>query len=345
MQDINGIKVSVIIPVLNEAAYIRSNIVGMLETKFPMDQIEFIYVDGMSNDGTRDIIQEYVERYPCIRMLDNPEKITPVALNIGHKNAYGTYSISCGAHSKMAPEYIGLLVEAIENLHAEAVGGKIVTEVYHRNKKSIAIQKVLTNRFGVGNTPYRVEDAEQSIREVDTAGFLCYNRKYLLSIGGYDENLIRNQDIELNKRIKINGGRIYLVPKARVTYFARETYSELAKNNYGNGKWNLLTLFYTNDFRSLSIRHFIPLLFLLSLVVPTILSIVDLKFLIVSGLSFIAYNMLIISQCIRSCDPNTTIWSLLKAFYTLHFSYGWGSFIGIFKVFKLKLFGDKNESH
>ena len=100
--------------------------------------------------------------------------------------------------------------------------------------------------------------------------------------------LVRNQDIELNKRILRGGGKIYILPDTYCTYLARETWKALSKNNYGNGKWNILTVYYTKMFSSLSIRHFIPLIFLLSLIVPLLLGMLWWPFALVSAASLLA---------------------------------------------------------
>lgn len=334
------IVVSIIVPTYNEEAYVENNIKSMLECGYPRERMELLYVDGMSTDRTREIIREYARRHGNIRLLDNPRQKTPFALNIGVRAAGGRYTIACGAHSELGPDYIRLLVEFMETGRAQAAGGRLVTSVYHLNPKSAAIKKVLTNRYGVGNADYRIEGGGMEIREADTAGFLCYRRDYLLDIGGYNEKLIRNQDIELNKRIRKNGGRIYLVPQAVGTYYARETYGAVARNNFGNGMWNPLTVCYTGDWRSLSLRHFVPLIFLLSLILPLAAAFAWPPLAGVAALSFLAYNGLVIFQSFKMKDDTTTLPHLVKAFYTLHFSYGWGSLTGIFKALKLKLLGE-----
>ena len=334
-------KVSIIIPTFNEEKYIEDNILGMLEADFDMNELEIIYVDGMSSDNTRKIISEYEQKYDNISLIDNPQRFTPFAVNIGVKNARGTYIIIVGSHSRLHRDYIKVLVETIEETGAEAGGGVLVTHIVNQNVKSVAIMKVLTNKFGVGNASYRVCENDDSIREVDTAGFLCYQRQKFIDIGMYNEKLIRNHDIELNRRIKNNGGKILLVPSAVGTYYARETYSSLGKNNYQNGKWNILTVYYTKTIKSLSLRHFIPLIFILSLIVPLLGTMFFKPFIWISLFSFVAYNALIFFQSLKMNEPQTDLWHLIKAFYTIHFSYGVGSLIGLFKTLKLKLFGDK----
>lgn len=328
------IEVSVVIPVYNEEKYIGANIEALLNSEFPQDKLEIILVDGNSDDETSNMIKKYQRDNSRIRLFTNPKRYTPISVNIGVRAATGKYVIILGAHSVLDKQYILKLYEAIEKYKTEAVGGVIVTSLLNRNKVSVAISKVLSSSFGVGNATYRIEADSKEIREVETAGFLCYNRKKLLDMGIYNEKLIRNHDIELNKRIVNSGGKILLVPDAVVTYFARETYGALAGNNYKNGLWNIKTVYITRDFKSLSLRHFVPLLFLLSLIIPSLLALLWKPFGFVAISSFTAYNLAVLAQAIKLNDNETSIWSLVKGFYTIHFSYGWGSFVGIGSVLK-----------
>lgn len=330
-------KVSVIVPTLNEEKYISDNIKGFLECTFDKSDMEVIYVDGVSTDKTCEIIKSFQGEYSFIKLCVNEKRYTPYALNIGIKEALGDYVIIMGAHSKMGSMYIQELVDSIEKLNCEAVGGVIETDIKNRTPKTVAIKNVLTNKFGVGNAAYRINEDDNTVREVDTAGFLCYKKQTLMQVGLYNEKLIRNQDIEINRRISQNGGKIFLVPTAKISYYCRENFKSLAQNNYANGMWNLLTVYYTKNFKSLSLRHFIPLIFILSLLLPTLLSFVWEPFGLIALASFVMYNLLIFTQSCKMNSIETNVLEMIKAFYTLHLSYGLGSFVGIFKVLKLML--------
>ena len=163
--------------------------------------------------------------------------------------------------------------------------------------------------------------------------FGCWPKDVFEKYGKYDVRLVRNQDIELNKRIHRGGGKIYILPDTYCTYLARETWKALAKNNYGNGKWNILTVYYTKMVSSLSIRHFIPLLFLLSLIVPLLLGLVWWPFALVSAASLLAYTCLLSFISAKlAVQKHLNFFYLLATFFVLHLSYGWGSLIGILKL-------------
>ena len=145
--------------------------------------------------------------------------------------------------------------------------------------------------------------------------------------------LVRNQDIELNKRIIRGGGKIFILPDTYCTYLARETWRGVAKNNYGNGKWNILTVYYTKSLSSLSFRHFIPLLFILSLIVPLLMALIWWPFAIVSAVSLIAYICLLSTVSLKlAVSKHLNFFYLLTTFFVLHLSYGLGSLIGFFSL-------------
>lgn len=319
---------SVICPIYNEEKYIAQFLDSLLRQDYPQDDLEILLVDGMSKDKTRDIVAAYTAQYPFIRLIDNPEKIVPYAMNRGIEAAQGDVIMRLDAHASYQPDYFSVLVNGLRRLKAENVGTVCKTDVLNKTPKTLAIREVLGNKFGVGNSTFRTGiDKEQ---EVDTVPFGCWPKEVFEKYGKYDVRLVRNQDIELNKRIKRGGGKIYILPDTYCTYLARETWGALAKNNYGNGKWNILTVWYTKMFSSLSIRHFIPLLFVLSLIVPTLLSLVWWPFILVSLASLLAYTCLVSAISFNLArKEGLNFFYLVATFFVLHLSYGWGSLCGI----------------
>lgn len=322
---------SVICPIYNEEKYIVKCIDSILSQDYPKDELEIIFVDGMSKDQTREIVSEYIQKYSFIRLIDNPERIVPPAMNKGIEVAKGDIIMRLDAHATYEKNYFSVLVNALNKLEADNVGAVCKTDVLNKTPKTLAIREVLSNKFGVGNSVFRT--GVDKVMEVDTVPFGCWKREVFNKYGLYDVRLVRNQDIELNKRILRGGGKICIVPNTYCTYLARETFKGLAKNNYGNGKWNILTVFYTKQFSSLSIRHFIPLLFVLSLIVPTVLVFWYTPFIILSILSLLAYICLLGVISFKLCvSKQLNFFYLLVSFIVLHLSYGWGSLMGIIKL-------------
>jgi glycosyltransferase involved in cell wall biosynthesis len=320
--------VSIVCPVYNEEKYIKACIDSILSQDYPQNDIEALFVDGNSTDNTVKIIEEYVNDYPFITIIHNPARIVPVAMNLGIKASHGDIIIRLDAHAIYAVNYVSVLVNKLIELNADNVGALWKTDVLHKNSKSLAIREVLSNRFGVGNAIFRL--GVSGIKEVDTVPFGCWKRDVFDRFGYFDERLTRNQDIELNKRIKRSGGKIYLVPDTYCTYLARENFGGIAKNNYANGKWNILTVFYTKQLNSVSIRHFVPSIFVLSLLLPSIFSIINIYFIFITLISLFAYVLLITGvSFFLALRKKLNIVDLFLSFIVLHISYGWGSLIGI----------------
>ena len=322
---------SVICPIYNEEKYIAQFLDSLLQQDYPQDDLEILLVDGMSKDRTREIVAGYMAKYPFIRLIDNPDKIVPYAMNRGIDAAKGDIIMRLDAHASYQPDYFSVLVYGLRRLKADNVGTVCKTDVLNKTPKTLAIREVLGNKFGVGNSTFRTGiDREQ---EVETVPFGCWPREVFEKYGKYDVRLVRNQDIELNKRIIRGGGKIYILPDTYCTYLARETWRALAKNNYGNGKWNILTVYYTKTFSSLSLRHFIPLLFLLSLIVPLLLAFVWWPLALVSVASLLAYTGLLSVVSLKlAVTKKLNFFYLLITFFVLHLSYGWGSLVGILKL-------------
>lgn len=319
---------SVICPIYNEEKYIAQFLDSLLKQDYPKENLEILLVDGMSKDHTREIVEKYIRQNPFIRLIDNPERIVPYAMNRGIEAAKGDVIMRLDAHASYQPDYFSTLVKGLKDLQAENVGTVCKTDVLNKTSKTLAIREVLSNKLGVGDSTFRTGiDKEQ---EVDTVPFGCWPKEVLTKYGMYDVRLVRNQDIELNKRIKHGGGKIYILPYTYCTYLARETWKALAKNNYGNGKWNMLTVFYTKTFSSLSLRHFIPLLFVLSLTVPLLLGLIWLPFVWLTIISFTLYLSLVSAVSFRlAIEKKLSFIHLVITFFLLHLSYGCGSLVGL----------------
>lgn len=322
---------TVICPILNEEKYIAKCIDSILKQDYPKDDLEILFVDGMSRDKTREIVAELATKYPFIHLIDNINHTVPWAMNLGIKAAKGDVIMRLDAHATYEKNYFSVLVDALQKYNADNVGAVCRTDVLNKNSKTLAIREVLSNKFGVGNSTFRT--GIKTVQEVETVPFGCWRRDVFDKYGMYNVRLVRNQDIELNKRIIRGGGKIIIVPETFCTYFARETYKALAKNNYANGKWNILTVYYTKELRSLSLRHFVPLIFVLSLIVPTFVGLFWNPALYISASALCAYLLTLGTVSAKLAMSKTlNFFYLLVSFAVLHISYGWGSFIGILKL-------------
>lgn len=325
------VSITIICPTYNEEKYIHTCIASLVRQDIEKEEIEVFFVDGQSTDKTIEIIKEYQKQYTWIKLLNNPERIVPYAMNYGIQAANSDIIMRIDAHSHYADNYVSVLKNALLKYDATNVGAVCKTDVLNKNAKTLAIREVLSNPFGVGNSLFRI--GVNQITEVDTVPFGCYRKEVFSKYGLYNPKLVRNQDIELNKRIKRDGGKILLIPDTYCTYLARETYQALAKNNYQNGMWNILTVYYTNAMDSLSLRHFIPLLFVLGLIVPFLLGFIWWPFGMLSGLTFVLYFLLVSVISLKAfMSKKINVFYMVLTFFVLHISYGVGSLVGLKRV-------------
>ena len=259
---------SVICPIYNEEKYISQFLDSILQQDYPKDDLEILLVDGMSKDRTRDIISEYAGEYPCLRLVDNPQQTVPYAMNNGIKNANGETIIRLDAHAEYPSDYFSILVKKLDELEgADNVGGVCITLPCNDTVIATAIAECLSNKFGMGNSYFRVGAKE--VMSVDTVPFGCFRKSLFDKIGLYDTDMIRNQDDELNGRIIKNGGKIYLLPEVEIKYFARDKISKVRKMFYQYGLYKPLGNKKLGS--PATIRQFFPLLFVIGLVLGFIL--------------------------------------------------------------------------
>lgn len=302
-----------------------------MQQDYPKDDFEVLFVDGMSTDRTREIITSYLLQCPYLRLLNNPQRTVPYAMNKGISEAKGDIIMRIDAHAFYEANYCSTLVRRQKELDADNIGSVCKTDVLNKTSKTLAIREVLSNRFGVGNSAFRT--GIDGSKQVDTVPFGCWPKRVFDKYGLFDVRLVRNQDIELSKRIINGGGKIFIIPDTYCTYLARETFKALAKNNFGNGKWNVLTVYYTNNMKSLSLRHFIPLLFIVGLILPTLVGVFWHPALLPSAVVLVAYLLVLVSISAKlAITMKHNFFYLIWSFITLHISYGWGSLMGLLSL-------------
>lgn len=327
------IKVSVVMPIYNESKYIAKCIESLLLQDYPSADMEWIFVDGCSTDNTKEIVSEYAKKYPnLIRLYDNPNKTVPYAMNIGIKVSSGKYIVRLDAHADYASDYISKCVYYLDTTDADNVGGVVETKA--RTKMGGRIALMLSSKFGVGNSNFRTNGDSGY---VDTVPFGAFRREIFDKVGFYDERLTRNQDNEMNWRIRKNGGKIYLSNDIRLTYYCRDTMGGIARMAVQNGRWNVITMRLCPG--SMGVRHFVPLVFLLSLIFMPVLSCVWYPFALLFAAEGFLYALLDVLFSVKLAlsaegdNPLICLVMLLVLFPVFHICYGFGSFMGIFCLF------------
>lgn len=229
---------SVICPIYNEERYIEACIESIVAQDFPKDNLEVIFADGMSTDRTREIVAEYTARYPWIRLIDNPERIVPPALNAAIKASKGDIIMRLDAHASYPPNYFSALYNAHKRIKADNIGAVCKTDVLNKSSKSLAIREVLAHPLGVGNSAFRTGIDKE--KEVDTVPFGCWRREVFDKYGLFDERLVRNQDIELSKRIIRGGGKIVIIPSYKPGEYVWECLESLNRQTLAKDRFEVI---------------------------------------------------------------------------------------------------------
>lgn len=324
---IDEIIVSVVMPVYNEEKYIEKCVDSLLLQDYPHNCMEWIFVDGCSKDRTVELLEKYQRKYPAlIKILHNPHKIVPYAMNIGIEASKGKYIVRLDAHADYSADYISKCVYYLENTDAENVGG--LAETKANGFMGNAIAKMLSSKFGVGNSQFRTNGKSGY---VDTVPFGAFKREVFSKYGGYDERLVRNQDNEMNYRIRKNGGKIYLSNDIHLSYYCRDSIKGISAMARKNGMWNIITMRLCPG--AMGMRHFIPLLFVVSIFVLALLGIVHPLFWIILGIELGLYLLLDIVFSVKLSGSVREFFALMILFPIFHFTYGCGSIIGILKLF------------
>ncbi len=243
------IQVTVIVPCYNEQATIKDLLFNLFHQVYPLQKMEVIIADGMSTDGTRNIIQGFQEDHPDleISIVDNEKRTIPAGLNRALEAARGQYIVRLDAHSSPAPDYISRSIRALQAGKGDNIGGVLNIEPGAESWIADAIATAAGHPLGVGDARYRTgSDA----REVDTVAYGTYCASVVDKIGPYDESLLANEDYEFNVRLRQAGGSIWLDPDIQATYIARPTLKALARQYWRYGYWKLrMLLRYPGTFR------------------------------------------------------------------------------------------------
>ncbi len=326
--------VSIIIPCRNEEKYIGKCLDSLILQDYSKKKTEITVVDGMSEDKTRKIVERYIKKYSYIKLLDNLKKITPCALNKGIKNTKGEIIVRIDAHAFYKKDYISKCVEYLNRYKADNVGGllKILPSENKPMDKSIALS--ISNPFGVGNAYYKSGYSGRP-KWVDTVFGGCYKREVFQKVGLFNENLVRSQDMEFNLRLKRAGGKILLVPDIVSYYYPKSTLKDFFLHNLEDGVWAIYPLKFVK--MPLKLRHYLPLIFILSFIGTGIFGIFFQPFLWSFLLIIVAYFLanFYFSAKIAIKEKNIRFLFLMPVTFTArHIGYGLGSLFGLIKLLK-----------
>jgi succinoglycan biosynthesis protein ExoA len=319
--------VSVILPIRNEARFIRRGLEAVLGQDYPPDRLEVIVADGMSTDGTREIVESFQARHPNVRLVDNPKGIVPTGLNAAIPLAQGEILVRVDGHCEIAPDYVRRCVGHLRDEGIDGVGGPLETvgETYLAR----VIAAAMSTPFGVGNSAFRTAPGKTML--TDTVAFPAYTRAAVEKAGPFDEEMVRNQDDEYNYRLRKLGAKILLAADVRSRYYSRSSLRSLWRQYLQYGYFKVRVL--QKHTRQMRLRQFVPALFVAALV----LSLVAVPFTPLGWYALAAVTGLYLvanlgASALTAGQKGWRLFPLLPAAYAiLHLSYGLGFWGGLVK--------------
>jgi len=324
--------VTVIVPVLNEAGFIEKALNSIRNGRYPAEKLEILVVDGMSNDGTRDIVKRMAQEDPRIILLDNPKKIQAPAMNIGIRAAKGDIIIRVDGHAAVAPDFISQSVQVLDD-HPDVWCAGGVMKTIGTTYWGRVIASAMSSPFGVGTGNFRLGNVEGY---VDAVIFGAHRRWVFDKVGMFDEQLVRNEDDEFIQRMVEAGAKQYMSPKIRSTYFPRSSLRKLMRQYFQYGFWRIRTI--QKRKKPARLRQIIPLIFVAGWIVLILGALLwrPLSWLLACYASL--YLILLIMGIFHTGRKEGYKKALLVpiVFVIMHFGYGLGSLVGVWSWVALR---------
>ena len=316
--------VSIVIPVRNEREFIADLIASIQTQDYPRDRIEIIVADGMSSDGTGDVLRALQANDTRIAVVDNPALIVSSGLNAAVTRSRGDIVIRIDGHTVIAPDFITENIALLEE-HPEAwsVGGPIRHTGRTTFGKAAAV--AMSHPLGVGNALHRYPAYEGY---AEGSAFPAIRKWVFGRIGLFDERLVRNQDDEFNYRIHLAGGRVYISPRVRYSYFVRSRVRQLFKQYFQYGFWRIPVM--EKHKRPTTLRQIVPTLFFGACAVLALLG-VWWRQPVVGVMLPAAYSAALIAVGVQTSarHPVSVALRVPVAMATMHLGYGIGMGYGV----------------
>ncbi|WP_394826573.1 glycosyltransferase family 2 protein [Pendulispora albinea] len=245
--------VSIVIPCLNEEAYLEECLRSLLEQDYPKDRMEILVADGMSIDKTREILEHVASEDARVRLIDNPDRIQAAGLNAAIRASKGDIIVRMDVHAEYSADFVRQCVAVLQETGADNAGGAARPRA--RSFFQRALAAALESPLGIGNSKFRQADAEGF---VDTVFPGAFPRRVFETVGLFDSKAITNEDAEINQRIHAMGGKVYLSRRILVHYYPRESMKALARQYFRYGQGRARTLWKHKKF--LTVRPALPFL-------------------------------------------------------------------------------------
>ena len=242
--------VTAIVPVLNDAETLGDAVGSILSQEYG-GRLDVVIAVGPSADDSMAAATDLAKRHPEVRVIANPPGGTAAGLNRAIQVAEGDVIARVDAHARLTPGYLQLAVRLLDALDADNVGGMQVAVGRSGSERAIAL--AMSSPFGSGDSRFRVGG---EAGPVDSVYLGVFRREALERVGGFDESLVRNQDYELNVRLRASGGLVYFDPRLRVEYLPRDGLRSIARQYFEYGVWKVVVL--RRHPASLRMRQVIP---------------------------------------------------------------------------------------
>ena len=327
--------VSVVIPMRNERERIEANLRALAANDLPREQFEVIVVDGMSEDGSAEQAESVLREMGNGRVIKNPRRITPVALNSGVEAARGRVIIILGAHSAVFPDFLSKNLDVLERTGADCVGGTLI----HPSSDALLANVISVAQncpFGSGGAGFRYS---RNPGYVNTLAYGAYRREVFEKIGRFDESLYKGQDAEFNFRMVESGLKIYYTPEIKTHYFSRSSLGRLFKQLLAMG-WSKVFIFRLHP-RLLRAYYCLPLLFTVAVLAVLVrlfrASSAEMQLYLAAALAYVLLS--VVSGFASARRKGIRLRNNLGAaalfpvcFFSMHFGYGLGIIKGLVEL-------------
>ena len=330
---------SVILAARNERRYIANVLESLLRQDDGGFDIEILVIDGKSSDGTADIAHQYAACDRRIRVLINDRQTTPSAFNLGLRESRGEFVAILGAHAVYDRNYLSACFTELKNRSVTACGGLVDTRPADGSLQAKLVSWTLGHWFGSSTQSFRTRGEGFT----DSVNFPVIIKSVVIAIGGYDEQLYRNQDNDLNQRLRASGHKLFITAKTKCQYFSKASVVSLLKYGFRSGAWNLLSL--KKNKQAMSLRHFVPFFFVTGLF--GLISLLTMTFFMAPGLhSTFMICLCIVCAAYLFCGIAASVQLAIRErscsalflpliFLSYHLSYGSGTCWALLKRYQL----------
>ncbi len=308
--------VTVAIPLFNDRAGIVTCLEAVLAQQEAGSRVEAVLVvDGGSTDGSRELVTAIAARDPRVRLLDNPQRYVPFALNRAVEVAPSPVIVRVDSHAVLAPDYVDAAVATLARSGADVVGGPM--RPVGDTPVGRAVAWALGSRFGIGGSRFH---REGEAGETDGVYMGVFPRTTFERFGRFDERFARNQDDEFTYRVREQGGRVVLDPAMQSSYTPRDDFGALYRQFRGYGRFKPLVL--RTHPSGLRLRHLAP---------PAVALAWSALPLAPVRRRFLVIPLVHVAAVAVAAEPGKPGWlARARALLTMHLGYGFGFLRGLF---------------